>query len=65
MTLRCPGNLTFPYLYRHVVQIAVLLHFNPIRPGGRGMQNLSLQLTLNVNNFFNIEANATKLSDFY
>ena len=44
--------------------------FNPIRPvggggggGGRGWQKVPAP-TLNVNNFFNVEANATKLSDF-
>ena len=42
--------------------------FNPIRPrgggvGGGGGQKVP-ELTLNVNNFSDIEANATKLSDF-
>ena len=41
----------------------VMKELNPIELGGGGGQKVPA-LTLSVNNFFDIEANATKLGDF-
>ena len=57
--------ILLPYCSDHVTRngLTMLTLFSPGKGGGGEGQKVPA-LTLNVNNFFNIEANATKLSDF-